>query len=35
MPPDVAGPVGADRAKTMVMPTGPETATVGIDQFKS
>ena len=25
--------VGADRAKTLVMPSGPSPATVGIDQY--
>ena len=27
--------VGADRAKTLVMPSGPSPATVGIDQYKA
>lgn len=27
--------VGADRAKTLVMPTGPSPATVGIDQYRA
>ena len=26
--------VGADRAKTLVFPSGPSSATVGIDQYK-
>ena len=26
--------VGADRAKTLVMPTGPSSVTVGIDAFR-
>ena len=26
--------VGADRAKTAVMPTGPAPVTVGIDQYR-
>ena len=26
--------VGADRAKTLIMPSGPSPATVGVDQFK-
>ncbi len=26
--------VGADRAKTLIMPSGPSPATVGIDQFR-
>ena len=27
--------VGADRAKTLVMPTGPSPATVGVDQYRA
>ena len=27
--------VGADRAKTAVMPTGPSPVTVGIDQYRA
>ena len=27
--------VGADRAKTLVMPTGPSPATIGIDQYRA
>ena len=26
--------VGADRAKTLVFPSGPTAATIGIDQYK-
>ena len=26
--------VGSDRAKTLVMPTGPSAVTVGVDQFR-
>ena len=26
--------VGADRAKTLIMPSGPSPATVGVDQFR-
>ena len=26
--------VGADRAKTLVMPSGPSAVTVGVDQFR-
>jgi hypothetical protein len=27
--------VGADRAKTLVMPTGPGSVTVGVDQYRA
>ena len=27
--------VGADRAKTLVMPTAPSAVTVGIDQYRA
>ena len=27
--------VGADRAKTMVIPSGPSPATVGVDQYRA
>jgi hypothetical protein len=27
--------VGADRAKTLVMPTGPSPATIGVDQYRA
>jgi hypothetical protein len=26
--------VGADRAKTMVMPSGPSSVTVGVDEYR-
>ena len=26
--------VGADRAKTLVMPSGPSSQTVGVDQYR-